>query len=334
MTQLRVYGFTDDAGSLALKKLAEPVGGEALTVVSNGMLHALVGTEPTVWPWTDTSQRVLQQLVTYHKVLGDAAKRVDKIIPASFESVFGDTDAVHKALAQHQRDILDLLSRYGDSRQFSLSIRWDTPVMQQLMQRYGYKAGALDKERKTLRDQALLILQGCLQDIIILEQNEPDMVLQSILLVKNSDEAKLTKALQKFDQECQGRLAMRLVGPLPACNFARVELRLPDRDVVKEACRDLGIGRVTRLSEVKTAYRQRVKTLHPDRAHGDKHESMVRLTQSYRYLTRLAAQQNNGFENNPDRQWLRCDFKTLSQTPLMRIQRGLTRWDDALLRRG
>lgn len=336
MPKLRVYGFTDDIGRLALQSALEPIGGQALNVVSNGMLHALVGFESSPWPWSDKGTHSLSRLVAYNRVLGECTRVLEKIIPASFESVFDNVEAVQKALAQHQRDILDLMARYGDMRQFALTVRWDTIAMQQLFQRHGYKESALEQERRLLRDQTLATLQGYLQDLIIVENNESDVVLQAVLLVKRDGEAKLVNQLHKLDEECHGRLAMRLIGPMPACNFARIELRLPDFDTVKTACRDLGIGRATRLIDIKTAYRQRVKNLHPDRAQNDNNANnshMVRLTQSYRYLTRLAEQQNSGLQINPDKQWLRVDTKNLRQTPLMRIQRGLTRWDDAVMKR-
>ncbi len=330
----RVYGFTDDAGKLALGQETLTIGGQQVSVVSNGMLHALIGPEPLVWPWMDMAQHTLQRLMVYHRVLGETGMKVGKLVPAAVESVFENAAAVSNALAQHQREILDLLARYGDKRQFSLTVRWDMAAMQHLMQRYGYKPDMLEGERRTLRNQVLLAMQNCLQDIIILESSDKDMVLHALLLVRRSEEEKLTNALQKLDQECHNRLSLKLIGPMPTCNFARVELKLPDQNYVKEACRSLGIKNVVLLSDVKSAYRHRVKALHPDRAEsGDQHEVMVRLTQSYRYLTRLAAQQNTGSGNNPDQQWLRCDNKTLRKTPLMRIQRGMTRWDDALMKR-
>ncbi len=338
MSQLRVYGFTDDAGRMVIEASGKQLGGEAVGIISNNHLHAIVGPEPMLWPWQDLSHFTLQRLMAYHRVLGDAATLVRKIVPAAFESTFDTASSIHFALQQHQRDIGDLLGRYGEMRQLSLSITWDMAAMQRLMARYPKVQTALETERKNLRDQALMAMQGSLQDIIILESRDEDMVLQAIMLVHSKDEQRLTQTLQRLDSECHGRLAMRLVGPLPACNFARVELKLPDQDIVREAKRELGIGNVVRMADVKSAYRAKVKTLHPDRASnnkvgGDTHDVMVRLTQSYKYLTRLAAQQNNGSENNPDAQWLRCDTKNLRQTPLMRVQRGMTRWDDALMKR-
>ncbi|MDX1923413.1 MAG: GvpL/GvpF family gas vesicle protein [Alphaproteobacteria bacterium] len=333
---LRVFGFTDDEGCMTLKKNGGKIGDQEVMVISNGMLHALVGQEPLNWPWNDTDRVKLQRLMHYHRMLG-AVTVLGKVIPASFDSVFQHQSSIVQALAHHQRDIVDLLGRYGTSRQFSLIVRWDNTTMQQLMTRFpknGATANAIENERRSLRDQMLLQLQRHLQDIIILENNDNDVVLQAILLIEAHQEERVVNILQQMDKECRGRLDMRLTGPLPACNFARVEVKLPDRQIVKQACRDLGIGAVARMTEVKNAYRARVKNLHPDNTNNTgSNDVMVRLTQSYRYLTRLAAQQNNGQENNPDKQWLRCDHQTLRQTPLMRIQRGVTRWDDAILKR-
>lgn len=338
---LRVFGFTDDEGCMTLRKNGGKIGDQEVSIISNGMLHALVGHEPHNWPWNDTDHVKLQRLMHYHRMLG-AVTALGKVIPASFDSVFQHSSSIVQALAHHQRDIIDLLGKYGTSRQFSLVVRWDSATMQQLMARFpktGATANAIENERRSLRDQMLLQLQRHLQDIIILENNDNDVVLQAILLIEAHQEERVVNVLQQMDKECRGRLDMRLTGPLPACNFARVEVKLPDMQVVKQACRDLGIRPVSRLMDVKNAYRARVKNLHPDHSNGGNPNNtassdvMVRLTQSYRYLTRLAAQQNNGQENNPDKQWLRCDHQTLRQTPLMRIQRGVTRWDDAILKR-
>jgi hypothetical protein len=261
-------------------------------------------------------------------------KHLTKVIPASFESVFDDEEGIHQALHIHQRDILGLMKRYGHLRQFSISLQWDLSVMQQLLQRFPKAGASIETERRQLRDQILVQLQGHLRDLIILEDQDKEMILQAIVLVEAKEEERIAGILQRIDAECQGRLTIRMVGPLPACNFARVEVMLPDLSVVRRARADLGIRSAEPLARVKDAYRKRVKALHPDSgAANQNHELMVRLTRSYRYLSQLAAQQNLRQGNDPGEQWLRCDRRTLRQTPLMHIQRGITRWDNALIKR-
>ncbi|HVY12725.1 MAG TPA: GvpL/GvpF family gas vesicle protein, partial [Alphaproteobacteria bacterium] len=273
-----------------------------------------------------------------HRVLGEAAKHFQRIIPASFESVFDEVQGVQHALATHCGEILGLLRTYGHQRQFSLTVRWDIGVMQQLtklVKRFPKAGGAsLETERRDLRDQILRMLQGSLSDLIILQNTSAETVLQSILLIDAAKEERVAGLLQSLDDECQGRLHMRLVGPLPACNFARVDIKLPNRDLVKKARQQLGIHRAEKLSVVKSAYRTKVKALRPE-APADKsqHETMVRLTRSYRYLAEVAAQQNLQNGNDPEKQWLRCDSKTLRHTPLFNIERGITRWDNVLIKR-
>lgn len=341
MQQTRLFGFTDDAGHMALARTGHTLSGHMINIVSGGVLHALVAPEPASWPWDDAARASLHKLTHYHRILAMAAAELPKIIPASFESVFDNKEAVDHVLAQHQRPILDLMTRYGALRQFALSIRWDTAHMEHLLQRATpNRATSLEQERRLLRDQILLQLQGKLQDIIIMESNDHGLVLQALLLTKKSDETRLVHTLETFDRECHGRLDMRLTGPLPACNFARVDVKLPDATFVKRACRDLGISHKARLIDIKTAYRRKAKHAHPDYANheGGGQDVMVRLTQSYRYLTKLAAQQHSN-DDVPsslpaDQQWLRFDRAGLRKTPLMYVQRGITRWDSAYLQRG
>jgi hypothetical protein len=336
MAQTRIYAFTDDAGREAFSKIALDEVFQDMRLISYDGLHALTGHEPQPWPWQDRARQTATRLIHYHRILGEVVKRFNRAIPASFESVFDYPAAVPQALARHQRDILDLLARYGQLRQFSLDVKWDVSIMQQLMKKFPKAAGlsTLDKERKILRDQLLLHLQGRLRDLIILDDNNPAMVLKSVLLIEAYEEDNIANLLEAIDRECQGRLDIRLTGPMPACNFARVEMKLPDRARVRQARADLGIGFSERLSEVKNAYRRKVKALHPD--HGapkEHHELMTRLTRSYRYLTGLAAQQNSQTKIDPDKQWLRCDPETLKRTPLLHIQRGISHWDNAVIRR-
>lgn len=360
MPHFRIFGFTDDAGAMRLRQLQNTLGNQGVEVFSKGMLHALAIAETPQWPWMHPQRQHMQRLIQYHRMLGLAAAELEKIIPASFESVFEDRMAVEQVLTLHQREINTLMGNYGHTRQFSLFVKWDTATMHALLQRAeGGKLGKIDleSERKLLRNQMLLQLQGLLCDIMIVENQENDVVLQALLLVDKTREDRIIQQLQSIDKECRGRLDMRLVGPLPACNFARVDVRLPDQKKVRDACRDLGIPRITRVADLKQAYRQRAKTLHPDHANAlvtkkglanqnqpatqpphDPHEVMVRLTQSYRYLTKLAEQQEQGMRSAglampPAQRWLRFDNKTLRHSPLLHVQRGITRWDDALLKR-
>lgn len=334
MQNIRVLAFTDDFGRLALLKNGSMLAGKPVKVISSGILHAITTPEPILWPWENNEYTRAMRLIAHNRQLG-ALTTLGKVIPASFDSVFEHPASIQRALSQHQGDILDLLSRYGSARQFSLLVRWDTSTMQMLMQRHaGSAEPSIEGERRIIRDQILMQTQRLLKDIIILENNESDVVLQAIVLVDAAMEEKLVGVLQQIDKECCGRLDMRLVGPLPACNFARIEIKLPDVQSVRKACRELGVSKLAKLSDVKTAYRSRIKNLHPDsRMETGKNDVMVRLTHSYRTLTRLAAQQNSNTEINPERQWIRCDRKTLRETPLLSIQRGVSRYDDAYLRR-
>lgn len=369
MAQIRIIGFTDNAGVKALRAADYRIAGTPVAVVSQDGLHAITAAEKTAWLWPASPRAELEKVVQYHQLLGGSAETLARIIPASFDSVFEHhasiTTTLGQVLAQHQREIATLLKQYGQARQFWLRVGWDARRLQ-------LGAAAVETQRRLLRDQLFLQLQGLLQDMIVLENQAGGVVadphaaspspvpclgastvFQALLLVDSSRQAAFIDKLQAFDQECRGQLEMRLVGPLPACNFARVDVTLPDPRSVREACTMLGItpSRHAALADVKRAYRQRAKTMHPDQGGGaaankgerQQHEVMVRLTQSYRLLSQLAAQQHkrhSGVQRpgstpgSTAPPLLRFDRKTLQQTPLLTIQRGITRWDDTIMNRG
>ncbi len=336
MPRTRIFALTDDTGNRTFLKSAGEGAFAGLRMVTSGRLHALTGPEPGHWPWQDSSQITASRLARYHRVLSEAVRLLDRVIPASFDSVFDGAEAIPRALQLHRDELSGLLARYGRLRQFSLVLKWDELAMQRVMRRLGGNDPAiLERERRALRDQSLLLLQGHLRDLIILNDDTRETVLRAVFLVQSAQENRLVGLLQKLDKECHGRLHIRLVGPLPACNFARVEIKLPDRMRVRQARQDLGLRSAARVADMKSAYRRKVKALHPDQsASPDNHELMVRLTRSYRYLSQLAVQQNDRGTINSEKQWLRCDGKTLRQTPLLRIQRGMTRWDDIVMKTG
>jgi hypothetical protein len=337
MTRTRLYAFTDSAGPWAFTQSVPSETFRGMQFVSQGAVNALIGPEPTPWPWQDRNQFTAMRLVHYHRVLGEAVKHFPVIIPASFESVFNRPEAIPPAIAQYEADILPLMKDYGALRQFSLSVKWDITAMQKLMQSYpaALASSSLEKERRLVRDQFLVHLQGHLRDLIILNDGGGETVFQAMLLVEAQSEETITTILQALDEECQGRLHIKLLGPMPASNFARVELKQPDAALIKQARQDLGLASTPaqRLSEVKEAYRRKVRNLQPEGMAGDNHELMTRITRSYRYLSSVAARQNLREKNDPDKQWLRYDQKTLRRTPLLNIQRGISRWDDAVIKR-
>src|ERR1043166_6544197 len=328
MQSIRVYAFTDDAGKLALARNGNVLDGFNVQLISNGMLHAITTSEPIGFPWQLEKHDPAGTFMRYQRICS-AAAALDKVVPASMECQFLHTSSIWEALGQHQREILDILSRYGSARQFSLRVEWDP---QQLGPMIAQAGGDFEKERRAMRNQILQQLQSCLSDIIILESNEKCLVLQALLLIPRHAEERLARILGSIDRDNQGQLVMRLIGPTPACHFACVDIRLPAARILRKDRRVLGVHGEIRLSDIKNAYRQKIKGLHPDHApNARQSDKMVRLTQSYRYLSRLAAQQNNLLGNDPDKQWLRCDSRTLRHTPLLSIQRGLAPQDDVLL---
>ncbi|MBI4759358.1 MAG: DnaJ domain-containing protein, partial [Chloroflexi bacterium] len=113
------------------------------------------------------------------------------------------------------------------------------------------------------------------------------------LLVDKAGRGALDQRLKSLDEEFEGRLHFRCVGPLPPYSFATVEVQVPSFETVDEARRLLGLGEAATPGEIKRAYHRLASRLHPDHNPNspEAEARMAELTQAYRLLTAYADSQ-------------------------------------------
>ena len=152
---------------------------------------------------------------------------------------------------------------------------------------------ALTQRRTTLRDRLLPRLQEGALDAVSNPLMDDSMVLNIALLLDEKGRQALEKRLEVLDAEYGGQLTFRCVGPLPPYSFATIEVQKPTYEAIDEARRQLGLGEMASLEEIKHAYRQLAAQLHPDHNQQDAQAEtrMAALTQAYRLLTVYAESQ-------------------------------------------
>jgi len=146
------------------------------------------------------------------------------------------------------------------------------------------------------------------------------------VLVEKKRLEEFDRALDTLDQELGGRLRLQRVGPLPPYSFGTVEVRSLDPAEVERAQRLLNIGRSASASDIKKAYYQLARQLHPD-AHagggsGDGENRFAEIREASKLLTTYCrariGQRGNGSGPNEERQ---CSFEpeAVSETLLITI---------------
>ncbi|MBU0512807.1 MAG: J domain-containing protein [Chloroflexi bacterium] len=106
----------------------------------------------------------------------------------------------------------------------------------------------------------------------------------------------LDERLDLLDEEFEGRLHFRCVGPLSPFSFATVEVQIPAFEDVDKARRHLELGETTTASEIKRAYRRMAGQYHPDHNPDDPEAEarMTEITKAYQLLTAYAENVQRG----------------------------------------
>ncbi len=307
MIEQTLYGVTtlDGASRLAARKTR--VEGRRLRPVIAGGLAAIVASSPRGPFWQGRQRRALYRLRFYQTVL-ESLMGFMPILPARFETRMAGNDKVRTFLHTCGRDLRSPLEQYGSLIQFEVLVSWSVvDAIEQLRSDglIGLKFGqgetqdqeaalalkaAVEGHRRALTDRIRTMLTGVSLDVIETPRIEDTVVSNFTCLLRRADELALDAALKAFDRETGGRLRIRCIGPLPACSFAAVEVEAADFSSVEAARRRLRLDQTVRLEDVKRAYRQAVKALHPDaNPRGVAvSEEMAQLRDAYNLLSRIA----------------------------------------------
>ena len=149
---------------------------------------------------------------------------------------------------------------------------------------------ALEQRRDGLRGCLIPSLREVALDLVVNPLMGDSMVANVALLLDRAGREALDRRLEALDEEFEGRLTFRRVGPLPPYSFATVEVEVPSFEAIDEGRRRLGLGEAATPGEIKRAYHRLAGQLHPDHNPDDPEAEarMTELTQAYELLTAYA----------------------------------------------
>jgi len=261
------------------------------------------------------------------------------ILPTRFGTVLPGEDWVHRLLAQGEDLLRTALERLAGRVQMEVVVLWN---LQEVFQEIGQEAhivqlkeeianlppekalverlavgqmvqAALEQRRATLRAYVIHPLRELALDVVINASMDDSMVANVALLLDQAGREALDRQLELLDQEFEGQLLFRRVGPLPPYSFATVDVQVPCFEAVDAARRLLDLGEMAATGEIKQAYHRLASQNHPDHNREDPEAEarMAELTQAYHLLTSYSAGQTV----------CRFDRPTVEQTLLIAIRR-------------
>lgn len=125
----------------------------------------------------------------------------------------------------------------------------------------------LDEKNKLIELKILDALSTISIDIKIHEVMNDQMVTNSAVLMKRNNATQFEQAIEKMDEEYNGVLNFKLVGPLPCYSFYTLQVSELNPELVVSARKELGLNNKTTENEIKKAYLEKAKIFHPDNSH-------------------------------------------------------------------
>jgi len=257
-------------------------GVEARTVEAAGLAALLVRFERPSWRLLRRSRAALESMLTAQRIL-EAAAAYGPLLPARPGTLIRNDVEACALLCSQRRQLAECLRLHGRSRQFQITITWN-PVAALAARRdhadvvaaaaVGAQGAAeeaaamvhrfMSDQRAAFEAEAMRALAAIAQDVIALPVDEPDMLMNVVVLLAPGAEADLERILEALDQNLRGENRIRLIGPLPPVSFAAVTIERPRRDRIAAAQRLLGVGETSRTCDLRRAYLAVARAHHPD----------------------------------------------------------------------
>ncbi|MFC5320383.1 GvpL/GvpF family gas vesicle protein [Bradyrhizobium oligotrophicum] len=305
---MNLVGITtpDVAGAIAAAggRLADV---ETRAVEAGGLVALLALSKAPFWHVLRRSRTALRSMLTAQRIL-EAAAVYGPLLPARPGTLIRNDAEACMLLRSQCRHLAEGLRLHGTSRQYQITISWD-PVAalaarrdhQDLVEAAAASAdGAADKAasmiQRFMSDQqarfeaeAMRALAAVAEDVITLPVNQPDMLMNAVVLLAPGAEPELERVLEALDRGLRGKNLIRLIGPLPPVSFAAVSIERPGRQRIAAARRLLGIGEATRTCDLRRAYLDKAHAHHPDTGGHAADASIVgAAAEAFRLLARVA----------------------------------------------
>ncbi|MEI7662713.1 MAG: GvpL/GvpF family gas vesicle protein [Bacteroidota bacterium] len=253
------------------QKTIEELQGKGFTMIIPMQLGTIAGSK----------EEVLQSLACGYETIIDTLKKIEYLTEIDLAVTWADFGATIKEIAGHPEIMALKEEILGSGDKLS---QVDQVKIGMLVQE------KLDNKNKTIEINILDALSPFGIDIKLHPVMNDQMVTNSAFLITRARQDKFEKAVIKLDEEYDGMLNFKLVGPLPCYSFYTLEVKKLDPLRVEAARKELGVKEKTTEGEIKKAYLEKAKVFHPDNSLlSDETENFNRIRKAYQALQEFSA---------------------------------------------
>jgi hypothetical protein len=276
-----------------------------------------------------TDRETLGHLLVHHQKTIESllANGLNLIIPMRLGTIVNTKVEVLRILANGHELIMDVLKKIQFLTEIDIAVTWAdfSNTLREIAEHPEIQAMKLDLQEKTVMlTQVDHVKVGMLIQAKLKEKNQKvelsildslskisldikthevmndQRITNSAFLINRNKHEIFEKIIEAIDEEYNGLLNFKLVGPLPCYSFYTIEIKELDPEHIAQAKLVLGLSEETSESEIKKVYLGRARSCHPDVNPGNgNEEDFARINKAYHTILdyTIAARQSSKEES-------------------------------------
>jgi len=283
-----LYGVIGTTENIALDSQGQ---GGPIYPVAYKELSALVSDVPFVDYRGLAKDLVLRHLLDHQRVI-EGVMHSHSIIPFKFGSFAYTEKEVKQILTQGYSFFKSLLPWVGERVELELVATWDKgkilktlyeeeSEIQSLQKNIGTKSEedaflekiklgklvrqCLLKKKILSREQMISQLKECAESYCDHDVMDDVMILNTAFLLRKEMEKEFDRKVQHLDHAFLGKVSFKVIGPLPLYSFKCIEAEWVGASEIREALALLDLSENASPADVRSAYYQKAKSIHPDK---------------------------------------------------------------------
>jgi hypothetical protein len=288
-----LYGIIESDKTKNLGPIGFELGGRgkgSVAALSNQNLAAVIGPAPQESFGGLSKERLVKALLAHQETL-ETIMKIQFILPCKFGTVLKDEQEVNEILSQSGALLEEWLNKMKNRCEMDVLATWDTqailkeiaardpeivelkrhlqslPLAEQQSKKLSLGmllSAKLKENAKRYAGEIQTALKEASESYATHDVMNDEMVFNASFLLARDGEDFFFKALEGLDQEWQGKLNFKCVGPLPPYSFATVTIKRFDSKQIHWAQEILGLKGSVDVDQVKRAYKNRARQCHPD----------------------------------------------------------------------
>lgn len=274
----------------------------------------------------EVKEDVARKLVSHQKVI-EKVMNGYSIIPIKFGTLIEDREGVRKFLeigyTEFKRSLrnlnknieLDVAALWNDWNEVVKSVVAEEESIRNLKEEIEKKPHkenlsdrirignmiktALDKKKEELQKEMLefIFSQVKVEKTKKHDVLKDEMIFNCAFLIEKNREDEFDRALEELNRRCDESVQFRCVGPLPLYSFATYEVKKVSGGEINAARKLLGLDAEFNASAIKSAYRELVPRMHPDRFSGavDAQKKFEEIQTAYKLLLKCCGNKRISF---------------------------------------